>query len=104
LRHEVTALASPLKSRGRRDDPRAKRLIFFSSLNDADDIIIKHKHHEQNQDKHPDLLGDFPLFQADGFTCDPFNGEKNQMPAVQNRYGKEIQYPQVDAQQGGKEK
>ena len=69
----------------------------YTLLNNADDIIIKHKHHEQDQNKHPHLLGDFPLFQADGFTGDPFNPEKDQMPAVQYGNGKEIQYPQIDA-------
>ena len=46
------------------------------------------------------MLCEFPLAFAEGFTEDALNQEKQQMAAVENGYGEQIEDAQINAQNG----
>jgi len=50
-------------------------------------IVIKYQNHQHNQEKQTDLLSDFSDFDTDRAALDCFDKKKQQVTAIQHRYG-----------------
>ena len=65
---------------------------------DADQVVVKGKEHQKNDQDQSDLLGDFHLLDTDRFSQDGFQSQEQEVASVENRDGKEIDQPEVDTQ------
>ena len=88
------------------DMPPKERLFseFKSSGgDDPEDVVIKGKDHQKDDEDQADLLGDLHLLETDRFPKMASSARKRKWPPSRIGNGKEIDDPEIDAEDGHEE-
>ena len=69
----------------------------------ADQVIIEGEEHQEDDENQADLLSDLHFPDAEGLSQDGLQGQEKEVTSIQDRNRKEIDHPEIDAEDGGEE-
>ena len=75
--------------------------VKSASGKQTQDVVVKGEKHQANQDDQPHLVRNLAFSRAEWAALYDLDQEEEQVPAVQNRYGKQIQNGQAHADGSG---